>query len=275
MKKIFHLFVFILVVSNCFSQHDSSRQHYPLTVFNDTLPLHKIINLEIPKTHTNEIITKHFAYSLLYNEKHEQANWVAYELTKEETAKLFSRSNKFIPDPLISTGSAVDADYKKSGYDRGHLAPAADMAWSEQSMTESFYFSNMSPQNPNFNRGIWKKLEEQVRDWAFEYGNICIVTGPILNDSLISIGENKVSVPHYYYKVILDRTEHHTKAIGFIIPNKASGDSLQHFVCSIDEVEKITGIDFFYHLPDALENKLEGEICLSCWKWRVVRRKKK
>ena len=134
-------------------------------------------NLEIPKTNSKDKIITHTGYSLLYNEIHEQADWVAYQLTKEETVKLYERTNKFILDPKINTITASDIDYKGSGYDRGHLAPASDMGWSSITMKESFYYSNMSPQNPSFNRGIWKKLEELVRTWAVENNNIYIVNG--------------------------------------------------------------------------------------------------
>ena len=109
-------------------------------------------NMEIPATENEKSIVHHTAYSLLYSEEHEQAIWIAYELTSEETNKKFDRSDKFIVDPAIKTGSATTADYTGSGYDRGHLAPAADMSWSNQTMQESFYYSNMSPQDPSFNR---------------------------------------------------------------------------------------------------------------------------
>ena len=223
--------------------------------------------LEIPKTNQNDIIISHTGYSFLYNETHEQSNWVAYDLTKEETHKLYDRTNKFIPDPNVKTETANDKDYAASGYDRGHLAPASDMGWSLTSMAESFYYSNMSPQVPSFNRGIWKKLEELMRTWAIENNSVYIVTGPVLTDSLPTIGDNKVSVPNYYYKVILDNNEPDLKGIGFIIPNTGSSESLQHFAVSIDSVEKFTGIDFFYLLPDEQENLIEKTLCTTCWLW--------
>ena len=224
--------------------------------------------LEIPKTSPNDIIITHIAYSLLYNEKYEQATWVAYELTKEKTKKLFNRTNKFMPDPKVSTGTANDNDYSGSGYDKGHLAPAADMGWSSTSMEESFYYSNMSPQIPGFNRGIWKKLEELVRSWAVENDAVYIVTGPVLSTGLQTIGANKVAVPSYFYKVILDYTEPSIKGIGFIIPNKASSEQLQHFAVSIDSVEKFTGINFFPSLPDEQEKTIEKTLCIGCWSWK-------
>lgn len=229
--------------------------------------------LEIPKLLTSTPLIRHEGYQLQYSEKHEQAFWVAYHLTQLETDKKYNRTDNFIPDPMISTGSATSADYANSGYDRGHLAPAADMGWSERSMSESFFYSNMSPQEPGFNRGIWKRLEEQVRTWAIVYGSVYIVTGPILTDGLVKIGGNGVSIPKYYYKVILDYKGDQTKAIGFIMPNAYSANGLEPFAVSIDQVEKETGLDFFPKLDDVLETKIEKEVCLSCWTWQPVKAK--
>src|SRR5690606_14328696 len=120
------------------------------------------------------------------------------ELTRDKTTSVTKRTDNFRPDPKIASGTATNADYLRSGYDRGHLAPAADMGWSIASMSESFYFSNMSPQMPGFNRGIWSQLEKLMRTWAIEYGNIFLATGPVFSDSLPFIGANKVSIPDYY-----------------------------------------------------------------------------
>jgi endonuclease G len=242
------------------------------TKTNDTARQYKtrsstITNLEIPAIAPGEKIIHHTGYSLVYSEQNEQAEWVAYTLTKEKTAKLYDRTDKFVPDPAISTGSANSNDYAGSGYDRGHLAPAADMGWSSTAMAESFYYSNMSPQLPAFNRGIWKKLEELVRTWAVEYNSIEIVTGPVLTNGLKSIGPDKVSVPNYYYKVILDYEEPDIKGIGFILPNAGSTRPLQDYAVTIDSVEKVTGIDFYPALPDEQEKKIEKTLCISCWTW--------
>ena len=226
--------------------------------------------LEIPKTKNWDKIISHTGYTLAYNEKYKQANWVAYELTKEETNKIVERSNKFISDPQINSVNNFDKDYKRSGYDRGHLAPAADMGWSTETMRESFYYSNMSPQTPSFNRGIWKKLEELVRTWAIENEDVYIVTGPILTNGLPTIGNNKVAVPNYYYKVILDYQKPNIKGIGFILPNESAKSLLQNYAVSIDSVEKITGLDFFYLLNDQDENLIEKELCINCWSWSSV-----
>jgi endonuclease G len=135
-------------------------------------------------------------------------------------------------------------------------------------MDESFFYSNMSPQLPGFNRGIWKSLEEQVRTWAMEAGSIYVVTGPILKGDLSSIGPNQVSIPKFYYKVVLDYEQPSMHGIGMIMPNESSSLDLQHFAVSIDSVEALTGLDFFPLLPDNEEQKLESDKCLSCWSWK-------
>lgn len=224
---------------------------------------------EIPETKPQDKVIHHAGYSLLYNEAQEQARWVAYELTDTETIKLYNRTNKFIVDPAVQTGSATQEDYKGSGYDRGHLAPAADMGWSALTMQESFYYSNMSPQEPGFNRGIWKNLEEKVRDWAIENKKIYIVTGPILRDDLLKIGPNQVAVPEYFYKVILDYSAPSPKGIAFMMPNHSSTRSLQSYAVSIDAVEKTTGINFF---PNITDTRIESSICIPCWSWEPKKR---
>jgi endonuclease G len=229
-----------------------------------------INNIEIPELKKNDCIIHHEGYVLSYNERHEQANWVAYELTDIETVPIVKRNNKFMTDPAIKTESASTDDYLKSGYDRGHLAPAGDMAWSEKSMEESFYYSNMSPQKPSFNRGIWKKLEEQMRHWANEYHSIYIATGPILDSHLVSIGFNNVSVPNYYYKVILNVKDSIVKGIGFILPNETSTLPLQHYAVTIDSVEKRTHINFFSKLDDKIEIQIEHHFNLNDWNWNTT-----
>ena len=223
--------------------------------------------LELPPPMGGEI-EHHTGYSLEYNENTEQPYWVAYELTAKEVSGTVKRKNAFRPDPAISTGSAELSDYKGSGYDRGHLAPAADMKWSDQAMSESFFMSNMSPQNPSFNRGIWKKLEDLVREWAVENDKILIATGPIFQGSSYkTMGANNVAVPTHYYKVILDYTQPELKGIGFILANEKGSNYLQEYAYSIDQVEKVTGIDFFYQLPDDIEESLESQLDLQQWSW--------
>ena len=226
-------------------------------------------SFEIPEVKSTDTVIVHAAFSLMYSEKNEQASWVAYQLLQSNSGLKQARSNRFLVDPIVKTGSATTQDYLKSGYDRGHLAPAADFGWSVEAMNESFYYSNMSPQLPGFNRGIWKKLETQVRNWASLDSCIYVVTGPILNDSLKKIGPNGVSVPRYYYKVILDFYSKSPKGIGFILPNESSSASLLDFAIPIGEVEKITGINFFPSLNQKQVHELEQQVCLPCWTWSV------
>jgi len=193
---------------------------------------------------------------------------VAYRLTSGHIAGSIGRTNDFREDYKVSTGSSSLSDYKGSGYDRGHLAPAGDMKWSSATMSESFYMSNMSPQKPGFNRGIWKKLEGNVRNWASDNGEIYVVTGPILTGNYPSIGSNQVSIPNYYYKVILDYKEPEIKGIGFILPHQKSSSSIQSFAVTIDEVERKTGINFYHSLPDKIEEQIESNIDIGKWSFR-------
>jgi endonuclease G len=221
----------------------------------------------VPLIKPEDEIVKHTAYMLSYNEKYEQANWVAYHLTAEMCDNNGEeRKNNFREDQDVKTGSAIPDDYKKSGYDRGHLCPAGDMGWSEQTMSESFFMSNMSPQVPGFNRGIWKNLESNVRAWAKTNQEIYVVTAGVLEDNLAVIGQNKVAVPKYYYKIILDVHTPEYKAIAFVLPNEASKESVFHYAVSIDSVEHLTGINFFPMLPDSLENTLESKFDIDLWK---------
>lgn len=219
-----------------------------------------------PSTAPNEKVIQHTAYSLVYSHKHMQSKWVAYELSRFNITGSAERSRKFSIDPSISPPTAQTSDYTKTGYDRGHLAPAGDMKFSASAMLESFYMSNVSPQLPGFNRGIWKKLEEQCRSWAPTSHPIFMVTGPILTDNLNThIGKTcSISVPKRFFKVLLD-TAAPMRAIGFVLENVSSTLPLRNFALSIDEVEKITGLDFFPRLNDSQESKLEKQVSIQGW----------
>ena len=208
-------------------------------------------------------------YALGYIEYHEQPAWVIYRLTKEQAlTKAAKRGNEFKEDPEVPTGSATLADYRRSGFDRGHLCPAADMAYSMRTMSDSFFMSNMSPQRPKFNRGVWKDLEAQVRDFAITERDVYIVTGPILpKTKTVTIGSNKVTVPTHYYKVVYDRTPPE-KMIGFILPNDGSDKPLQDFAVTVDAVEAATGLDFFSTVPQPKQEQLESTITVQDWRWK-------
>ncbi|QEN03652.1 DNA/RNA non-specific endonuclease [Thiospirochaeta perfilievii] len=214
---------------------------------------------------TGRVFYKEF-YSLQYNEEYEQADWVYYRLTKDMVYGDEKRRDSFKVDSDIETGSAALKDYKSSGFDRGHLVPAADMKISKKAMSESFYMSNMSPQRPGFNRGIWKKLESFVRFWAVENEELYIVTGPVFTEeTYLTIGENRVGIPEYFYKVILDYKGEEIKAIGFLLPNKKSSIPIMKYALSVNDIEDLTGIDFFYNLPDDIEEFIEKDIDINLW----------
>jgi endonuclease G len=222
--------------------------------------------IEIPAHPVSALIIAHSAYTIQYNEKYEQADWAAYALTSDMLTGASGRTDDFRPDPGVPTGSAVPADYQGSGYDKGHLVPANDMTFSPGCMSETFYMSNMSPQVPAFNRGIWKRLEELVRKWAKENGGIYIVTGPVLKDGGFgAIGPGRVAVPKRFFKVILDYREPGLKAVGFILPNRKSDRDPQFYAVPVDIVEEETGLDFFPQLPDSIEELLESRLELSKW----------
>src|SRR5699024_5213182 len=222
--------------------------------------------LELPSyKHADSIITRVW-YQLRYHETHEQAQWVAYELTVSEADGPVGPTGDYREDPSISTGSATLSDYRYSGYDRGHLMPAGDGRWSQAAMSATLLLSNMSPQEPGFNRGGWRTLESKVRAWATENEAVYVVTGPALQQGIKdTIGANQVSVPRYYYKAVLDHTPPETKAIGFLLPNKKLPCPLSHYVVSIDSLESLTGIDFYPLLPNDQEQKLESHVELSLW----------
>jgi len=221
---------------------------------------------EQPKTRKNEQVICHKAYCFVYSEDHEQAKWVAYKLTSDMLEKNVKRNNKFKKDPNVITETANNSDYKGSGYDKGHLAPAADMCYSKITMEESFYFSNISPQKPSFNRGIWKSLEKESRTYAEKLQTIYIVTGPILEDNLPEIGNNNIDIPKQYYKAILYISDTCIEAISFVLPNeKIDSKKLYQYAISINDLEKLSKLNLFYKLPFLIERKTEKNINIQFW----------
>lgn len=218
----------------------------------------------LPVSTTGEVV-RHTWFALSYDEDHEQAEWVVYEITRDRLNENWAdRPNTFRPDPDVRTESATPRDYNGSGYDRGHLVPAADMAFDAAAIDESFLMSNMSPQVPAFNAGVWRELEECARDWGRKFKHIYVVTGPVLTRTpLGSIGFSKVTVPAAFYKVLYAPDQH--KAIGFILPNELSAKPVMDFACSIDEVEEVTGLDFFPNILKGLDEELEGSLDKEAW----------
>jgi endonuclease G len=217
-----------------------------------------------PTSTSNQII-QHDNYTLSYKEEYEQAEWVAYELKKGRYSNQDYQRPFFIEDPKVKTGSADWRNYKNSGYDKGHLCAAGDMKFSKAAFEETFYTSNISPQDREFNSGIWNRLEQKTRYWANKYDGIYVVTGGVLKDNLETIGKEDVAVPDYFYKVLLNKNNGNYKMIAFLIPNEDSEKGLYEFVVSVDEIEKLTGINFFPKLEDSIENQLEKSSDYKNW----------
>lgn len=216
----------------------------------------------LPASGGGELV-RHKGFVLEYAEDYEQARWVLHRvLGKTGKAK---RSNKFMPDPKVSTGSALPSDYTRSGYDRGHMAPAGDFKYDQEATNETFYMSNMSPQDHALNIGIWNDLEEQIRRWAKKRGPLVVVTGPVLRPGLPTIGRSaKVAVPERYFKIVYDPARQ--EAVAFLIENRNYPDTdLAAVAVSIDAVEKATGLDFFAQLPDAVEQAIERQPVAGDW----------
>ncbi len=233
----------------------------------------------LPKLSTADEVVYHSAYALVYSEPYEQAKWVAHIILPDVVRGNEGRSNDFRPDDKIKTGSAVEADYflktvmpdstlryDAFGYDRGHLAPSADFRYSKKALSESYLYSNMSPQVARLNRGRWAELEDLVRQYVVRNNvQLYVVTAPVLKAGLKKIerGVNKVSIPELYCKVAYDPVNH--RGIGFIMPNAACENPVLSYAVNIDSVESITGLDFFYNLPDAEENAVESMIDMNKW----------
>ena len=196
---------------------------------------------------------------------YEQAEWVAYTLDKSHLSYNGNKRPYFIEDPYVSSKSADWRNYKGSGYDRGHLVPAGDRRFSLQAYNETFYTSNISPQNKEFNAGIWNDLERQTRRWAKKYGTLYIYTGGVLESGLEEVGQEDVDVPDVFYKIIARRQGDELTTIAFLIPNEPQFATLPNFIASIDAIEKVTGIDFFAELPEARQNAFENSRNTTGW----------
>lgn len=222
----------------------------------------------LPKVTDKAHFVIHSAFALEYSHKNRDPLWVVYFLTSAETLSKGKRHGEFQPDHAVPGGTADLSDFRNSGYDRGHQAPAADFKWSFTAEEESFLLSNICPQNQNLNRGLWEHLENHIRRWAKQYDKLYIVTGPLLDTCIDYIGRNRVCVPRGFFKVILDCSDHNNyQSIAFIMRNSdlPETDSLQSYAVPVDSVEKITGIHFFSNFPVQLEKNIDASFNLSHW----------
>jgi endonuclease G len=208
---------------------------------------------------------QHRYYTLSYSSKHRQAEYAYYYLSPESIRGGQARTDDFRIDPKVKSNPVKSTDYQGSGYDRGHLCPAADMALNLTAMSETFFMSNMSPMAPSFNRGIWSRLEDWVREEALGNSGLYVVTGPILSKSCGSI-KGSITVPCAYYKIVFTGGSQ-PRMLGFVLSNAGASGSLKGFAVSVDEIEKRTGLDFFPQLDNTLEQSLESKVSFSGWRF--------
>ena len=212
-----------------------------------------------------DIPLNYTAMSMSFNPDLHIPNYVVWELTREEVSGDVGRTNSFQADPAVES-CANTADYRGSGFDRGHMMPAADAKHSPQAMVESFYLTNICPQAPQLNQGSWKTLEEKCRVWADADSAIIIICGPVVSDRISQrIGETGVAVPQRFFKVVLSPFADPPRAIGFIMPNGKLRGGMQAAAVSVNEVERITGYDFFAALPDDMEEEIEDQCKFNFW----------
>ena len=224
--------------------------------------------VEIPRIQDNRSsqVIFHKGYTVSFNADTRLPNWVAYELTDVEVNGTYPRNGRFYPDPDVEGRQADNEDYRNTGWDKGHIAPAGDMKWDDEAMFESCYLSNICPQNHNLNGGVWRSLEERCRYYAQCYGYVYIAAGPIVGEAKNGvIGYNEVVVPDAFYKVLLVCVDGQYEGIGFYFENVAGHRPLTTYAMTIDEIEAMTGIDFFFSLPDKIEDEVENKINQEIW----------
>lgn len=231
---------------------------------NAAIDLSEIESVVIPDGMPSQI-KDYEGFTVSFNPNNKTPNYVAWELLGHETDGASSRSNKFWTDRTID-GCPDTRDYSHSGYDRGHMCPAGEQKWSEEAMHNSFVMANICPQKHELNSGAWKTLEDKERLWARRDSVIIIVAGPIYDScDTETIGSNNVRVPSAFFKVLLAPYASPMRAIGFVYPNMKCDGNMAAYAVSVDDVEKMTGLDFFSSLPDEIENDVEAVVSFKDW----------
>lgn len=242
-------------------------------IYNDLYPTPKIevqanglTDVKLPAEMKN-VVCQYSGFTSYFNPDTHIPNCVAYEIIESETTGDEPRKKSFEADHTID-GCAESSDYRNSGYDRGHMAPAADMKWSKEAMEESFLMTNICPQVKSLNSGIWHRLEQRVREWAARDSSIIVVCGPIFTPGkpVEQIGEIGVAVPHRFFKALY--APGRNIGIAFIFDNDKVKGELRKYAVTIDSVERETGLDLFYNLPDDIENEVENQCNYKLWEKR-------
>lgn len=225
--------------------------------------------MEMPAFTANDSIIRHAGYTSCFNIQRLIPDWVAYELTAEELDGQTRRpsNSPFQPDPEFLGAQPYRSDYSYSGWDKGHMAPAADMKWSQASMIESFYFINICPQDHDFNAGDWEKLEEKARAIARENGRLWVMVGPIVQEAKFgTLGEQGVVIPDAFFKAFLMKNKKgEWKSIAFIMSNESTHHPLGYYAVTVNELEESAGLDLFFNLEDEIEEEVESQLNLRDW----------
>ena len=263
-RSVYSIIAIIILIGVFTYEYILTDKDHQDRIEEGALPKAQTNRFFLPSSTTGQIV-HHNYYSLSYSEPYEQAEWVAYELKASHLSKINHKRPYFEVDKAVKTGAAHWRNYKNSGYDRGHLCPAGDRRFSKSAHDETFLTSNITPQQHDFNSGIWNRLEQKVRYWAQKYDGVYVVTGGVLKPTLGSIGFEGVEVPDQFYKIVLDYNNGRPKAIAFLLPHEDSDAPLYEFVVHIDDVETLTGIDFFPQLDDEVEHALEASNNYKDW----------
>lgn len=257
------IIVLLIVALAAYGQWNKLQQ----TKIGNQVPTDCLFDVSIPDD-IPEIKIEYTGFNVSFNPVQHVPNYVVWELTGDETHGQEPRYNRFMPDDDV-LGCATLDDYRRSGFDRGHMAPAADMKWSHEAMVDSHYLTNICPQDHALNGGRWNTLENKCRQWAQRDSAIIVIAGPILSDRITRrIGSSGVAVPERFFKVIYAPYADPPRAIAFIMPNSRIDDTLESLAVSVDRIEEITGFDFFSCLPDDIENRIESECYYRRWNLR-------
>ena len=241
------------------------RQRKPSIPSKKTV-VEKVIRLELPAISNGDDVVEHLGYTASYNHEWLIPNWVAYELTREELNGTTKGEESFRWDPDIKGKQAWREDYSGSGWDKGHMIPRADLKWSAKAYSESFFFSNICPQNHDFNAGAWLTTEKMARRIARQYGSVYVVCGPIVTDNKYgTIGEHKVTVPDAFFKAFLINDEGEYSAIGIVMYNSPERQLLKASTMSVDELEEKCGLDLFSSLERTIQDEVESKINWHKW----------
>lgn len=297
--KTWFLFYFIVLVTPLFSQSDLEKKQLELKQLRtkEEVLLQSIEELKLKEIQgiiksvglpTSDIqleSTIHSAMAIGFNCQYKMAAWTFHVLTPDVSFGNVTRTNDFRPDHSIACPIAVEQDYfikeEKSdgsiiydgfGFDRGHLAPSADFRWSKQALSESYYYSNMTPQRKGFNRESWAEVETLLRRIVDNNPqNYLVITGPILTDTMKVIEKsiNKLSIPDYHYKIIADLSSDSPKGMAFLMPNRKCELPANEYVVTIDSIQQLTGLDFFPTLSEKLQKAVEKTSDYSAWNAEV------